>query len=97
MKYIDPRFVILILGYVFLSEFLNIWLDEAVARASASLILMIFIYWIPSRSKTDFINWIGGSVLTAIGIFTLNADFPIAFTLMLLAVFFLAYFREIIR
>lgn len=94
MKYIDPRFVILIFGYVLLSEFVNLWIDAPVARALSAFALMLIIYWFPSRLKIDPVNWTGGSALAAIGIFLVNADFPIAFTFMLLAVFFLQYFKK---
>ena len=94
MKYIDPRFVILIFGYVLLSEFANLWITAPFARSLSAFILMLFIYWFPTRLKIDQVNWIGGAVLTALSIYLVNADFPIAFTLMLVAIFLLSHFKK---
>ncbi len=95
MKYIDPRFVILIFGYVLFSEFLRLWLASApLARALAAFTIMLLIYRFPSKMKTDFINWMGGSSLAALAIFLGGGEFAIAFSILLLAVFFLAYFRK---
>ena len=94
MKYIDPRFVILIFGYVLLSEFLRIWIAAPAAHALSAFALMLIIYWFPSRLKAELLNWAGGSVLTSLAIYAINPDFPVAFTLLLFAVFFLGYFKK---
>ena len=94
MKYIDPRFVVLIFGYVLLSEFLSLWTDTSFARGLSALVLMLIIYWFPSRLKIDLLNWMGGSFLTAILIYLVNADFSIAFTVMLVTIFLLSYFKK---
>lgn len=95
MKYIDPRFVILIFGYVLFSEFLSLWIVFLPpARAIAVITLILLIYRVPSRMSADFVNWIGGSILAAIGIFVVGSEFTAAFSILLLAVFFLAYFNK---
>lgn len=64
------------------------------ARAIAAFALMLFIYRLPSKIKADFINWLGGSALAAIGIFLVGSEFTTAFSILLLSVFFPAYFNK---
>ena len=85
IKYIDPRIVILIFGYVLLSELLNFWM--VIVGACRRRLYANAFHRFPSRIKADFINWIGGWILTVIRIFLAGGEFVIAFSLLLFAVF----------
>ena len=66
------RFVILVFGYVSLSQLAEYSSFPSAARSTAAFLMLMIIYRFPSPMNVRFAFWVKGSFVTAAVVFFIN-------------------------